>query len=365
MPKIPTSTDLVKHAASAANTSRQHLWQTIRPDQSLSWQTLLFLCLFSWLMALLTSDASLQPDAPTLGIGKVSLSSSPTKYALFTMGWIFLTLAIAWLLSKARWKIPLFELELRPAAWAAAAVACIFAFQAWHEDNFEPALTFWPILAAIFYLFPRCFSAKDGRKMPKASERQHLLIIVLISLLLSCWIRFSFLVGDWVEGYSSAFKPLLPGLEIDSGLEEGFTEEGTAGDGAGATAPISEPAAPAPPTPPARARPAEIAESIVASQLEAQPLPEIRQRLQTDPALAEALNARFSDALINAQQNPGWTLQISQVVPSPLSFQLQVTPPAAAQGDAQVTYKTCRVLPVENPGGAQLSRLVCSAAAPQ
>ncbi len=362
MPKIPTSADLMKHAATAVTASRQHLWTTIRPDQAFSWQTLLFLSLFSWLMALFASDAPLLSDAPSEGIGQLSLQGSPTKYALFTMGWIFLTLAIAWLLSGSRLKIPLFDLVLRPAAWVAAAIPCIFGFQVWYDNNFEPALTAWPILAAIFYLLPRCASSKGGYKIPKVSERQHLLIIVLVSLLLSCWIRFYFLVQDWVDGNSSAFKPMLPGLEVATDDLPDTLET------IAEPAPAAEPQTASPTNAsPTNARPADIAESVIASQLEALPLPEIRQRLRTDLTLVETLNAQFDNALAAAQQNPGWTLQISQVVPSPLSFQLQVVPPPApseAAGNTPIT-RTCRVSPVDNPGGAQLSRLECLGAPSQ
>ncbi|MGF1538745.1 MAG: DUF5357 family protein [Elainellaceae cyanobacterium] len=366
MLKIPTTADMMKRTASAVNTSRQHLWQTIRPNQAFSWQTLMFLCLFSWLMALLTSDSPLfQPETPISEVGRLSLQGSPAKYALFTMGWLFLTGAIAWLLSGSRWKIPLFDLVLRPAAWVAAAIPCIFAFQVWYDDNFEAALTFWPILAAIFYLFPRCVSLKSGYKAPKASERQHLLIIVLISLLLSCWIQFYFLVQDWVSGYTSVFEPLVPGLETEA-------NPGSANPG-GEIDTITNPdgASSADGATPTNSRPADIAEAVIASQLEGLSVPEGRQRLQTDPSLIQALNAQFTAALTNAQENPGWTIEISQIVPSPLSFRLQVVPPftgtgaEGTDGATAAVYRICRVSPVENPGAAQLSQLSCQASSPQ
>ena len=351
MVKLPNTATLVSHVSNAANTSRRHVWQTVRPDQAFSWQTLLFLCLFSWLMALLASDTTAVESSSSLGTwGKISLQTSPMKYALFTMGWIFLALAMGWLLSGSKLKVPLFDIILRPAAWAAAAIVCAFLFQIWHGDTLRPALTLWPVLAAAFYIFPRCVSLKTGYKKPKATERQHLLIIVLISLLVSCWIQFYFRGQDWVEGYRGAFEPLLPGIEQNqsSGPDAG------ADAGAGVN-----------PQEPVNSKVADIAESIVANRLEVLPVPEIRRVLQTNPFIIDELNAQFDQALLRAGNSSDWALQIEQFSPSPLSFQLNVLPPFTADSPDspstanQSISKICQVTALENPSGDQLSRLEC------
>ena len=209
MPKIPTAADMLNQVATAADTSRKHLWQTVRPDQSFSWKTLLFLCLFSWLMALLTSDSSVtSTDTALEGWEQLSLRTSPAKYALFTMGWIFLSTAVAWLLHGSKVKVPLFDIVLRPAAWVTAAIVCAFAFQIWRFENIEPALIIWPIVSALFYIFPRCCSLKQGYTyvLPKVDERQHLLIIGLASLLSAagCSSILSCRIGLRVTGPPSA-----------------------------------------------------------------------------------------------------------------------------------------------------------------
>ncbi|MEO0406988.1 MAG: DUF5357 family protein [Cyanobacteria bacterium P01_A01_bin.135] len=337
MPKIPTTADMVNQVASAANTSRKHFWQTVRPDQSFSWQTLLFLCLFSWLMALLTSDSSVMQTDPSLNTwGQLSLRTSPAKYALFTMGWIFLSLAVAWLLHGSKMKVPLFDIVLRPAAWVTAAIVCAFLFQVWQLNNLRPALIAWPIVSALFYIFPRCYSLRKGYYvLPKVSERQHLLIVALASLLVSCWLQFYFVVQDWVEGYRPTFVDLV------GGTNTAIT--------------------------PAEVQVANLAESVVASQLEPLPIPEIRRGLQTNPILIDEMNDQFDQALTRAGNSPDWALQIEQINPSPLSFRLNVLPPFTgvpdtANGDRtqSTLYRTCQVTPLDNVSGSQLAQVTCS-----
>ncbi|MGB3615116.1 MAG: DUF5357 family protein, partial [Elainellaceae cyanobacterium] len=236
------------------------------------------------------------------------------------------------------------------------AIVCAFLFQIWFGNTLRPALILWPVVAAAFYVFPRCISLKTGYSIPKVAERQHLLIIVLASLLVSCWTQFYFRGQDWVQGYRGAFSSMLPSLEQDADATS---------NGRPNAVPGNRPDGNSDSQPPINPRVADIAESVVAKRLETLPVPEIRRTLQMDPVLIDELNAQFDQALVRANSSPDWALEIGQFSPSPLTFQLNVLPPftpgppGSASTANRSIYKTCQVTALETPSGEQLSRLEC------
>lgn len=287
--------DLVGRGFNFARDASQKTWTVIRPNQALSWQTLMFLSLFSWLMALLTSDSPLfqQPGQNA----DPTTETSPVKYALFTMGWIFLTMSVGWLLAKSKYKLPFLEVELRPAAWIAGAITCAFAFRVWNDETRPTALSAWFLVSALYYVIPRVLDlrdkgegaeakqvsmmdrAKKAIKTPEADELQKYILVLLVSILLSCWTSFYFLVQDWLEEY-----PALQAVPLESGAfvsQFGSPPEVLA-----------------------------IAETVVANRLEPLTVPEIRGWLANPEAHYRALNDEFDAALRQAEAPTIWQMAI-------------------------------------------------------
>jgi hypothetical protein len=161
-------------------------WSQFKPPRSFSWQTLIFLSLYSWGMSLLNS---------------VLTDTEFVKDFLATMGWIFLTLGVGWAL--ADFKVEFLGLKIYPGPWITGALTCTFLFEGVREEY--PALPFvsWPLISAAIAAVPKFLKRGPEFKVPDAKGRQELVILFLVSIILSCWFSFHFLLQDWLGDYPS------------------------------------------------------------------------------------------------------------------------------------------------------------------
>ncbi|MEO1209224.1 MAG: DUF5357 family protein [Cyanobacteria bacterium J06638_20] len=176
----------------------QELWNQLKPPQAFSWQTLVWLSIFSWCLSYLTNLPSpASPEGP-------ELISELVREILAWMGWFFLTLGIAWGLWGNKLNV-FFGWYIRPAPWISGAMVCLLLFRG-AEDNealpFPLALTIWPLVSAAIAIVPRLFPYLTF-KLPTPEIRRELIILFMVSLLMSCWFRFHFLLQDWLAGYPS------------------------------------------------------------------------------------------------------------------------------------------------------------------
>ncbi|MGG6292830.1 DUF5357 family protein [Leptolyngbya sp. AN02str] len=157
------------------------IWSQLKPPQALSWQTLVLLSLFSWILAFLSITPLL-------------------KELLARLGWLFLTTGLGW--STWSTRVNILGFVFRPGPWITGALACVLLFQGWGENSFQLALISWPIISAAIAITPLFFPTLNF-SIPDPSTRQYAIILTLISLMLSCWFRFHFLVQDWLTDYPS------------------------------------------------------------------------------------------------------------------------------------------------------------------
>ncbi|MBD1910601.1 MULTISPECIES: DUF5357 family protein [unclassified Leptolyngbya] len=157
------------------------LWKQLKPPQAYSWQTLIWLSVFAWLLSILTV-------------------TEVVEEILSWLGWLFLTIGVGW----ASWGIKLnfFGWMFRPGPWFTGALACTLLF--WREgaDPFPLAVTLWPVVSAAIAIVPRFFPRLTFT-LPDPITRQDMLVLLLVSLVMSCWFRFHFLVQDWLTAYPS------------------------------------------------------------------------------------------------------------------------------------------------------------------
>ena len=156
----------------------------LTPDRYFSWQTVLYMSLFSWFMSLLSR----------------TLGATPFTVALMaTLGWIFLALGIGWAIEHQQ--IKPFGLSIAP--WVSGAILCVFMFGAWGGRWLQPALIFWPLVSFLVVAVPDLVSWELQPKVPAPAIRQKLILLFFLSLLFSSWFQFYFRIQTWLQAYPS------------------------------------------------------------------------------------------------------------------------------------------------------------------
>ncbi|WP_199248368.1 DUF5357 family protein [[Phormidium] sp. ETS-05] len=165
-----------------SNSLMNRLAQSFKPPRPFSWETIILLSLFSWLMVLLTGDWGLKAAASHQII---------TGFAI-----IFSLIGVTWAQIQHPWK--LWELEIWPGI--AALILCILIFGYW-EDNwlYLTGIT-WPILWGTLVSVADFFKDKKSG-LSLAEIRQRIIILMLVSCLASTWVQFAFLIDYWTEQY--------------------------------------------------------------------------------------------------------------------------------------------------------------------
>lgn len=165
------------------------------PSQFFSWQMVIYLALFSWVMSWL---------AVVLG------ATQFTVVLLTTFSWLFLALGVGWAVDALGLK--LFGLPLAP--WVAGAVVCLFLFGTWQRNAFALALVVWPLLSFLIIAVPNFVGWNFNFKVPPPAVRQSLILVFFASLLLSCWFQFYFRLQAWIQDYPSVVADNLSGSEF-------------------------------------------------------------------------------------------------------------------------------------------------------
>ncbi|GAB4302243.1 MAG: hypothetical protein Fur0025_42940 [Oscillatoriaceae cyanobacterium] len=158
------------------------LAQSLKPNRPFSWETVILLSLFSWLMVLLTGDWGLKAAASHQII---------TAFAI-----LFSLIGVTWAQIQHPWK--LWQLEIWPGI--AALILCILIFGYW-EDNwlYLTGIT-WPILwGTLVSVSDFLKSKKSGLSMAEISIK--IILLMLVSCLASTWVQFCFLIDYWTEQY--------------------------------------------------------------------------------------------------------------------------------------------------------------------
>ncbi len=176
----------------------------ILPDRYFSWQTILYLSLFSWFMSLL---------------GRLLGASGFTVGLLAAGSWIFLAIGLGWAVEHSH--IKPFGLTIAP--WVAGGVLCLFLFGSWQGPWLQTALVCWPLISFFVGAVPEVLTWDLQPKLPFPPVRQRLVLLFLLSLLFSSWLQFHFRIQSWLKDYpslgadrfdASGFVYRLPGQPV-------------------------------------------------------------------------------------------------------------------------------------------------------
>jgi Family of unknown function (DUF5357) len=156
--------------------------------QPFSGTTALLLGLFSWFVYLLIREPAV-------------------KELISITGWFFIIVGTDWVLFKKTVAIPLLELKIAYGPWVTGALisAGLLSYGVFVTDV-PAALVSWPIFSGLVAAIPMLLKTGPQVKQFKdllPFERQYLVNLSLIAVLLSCWFQFHFLLDDLLQQYPS------------------------------------------------------------------------------------------------------------------------------------------------------------------
>ncbi|MEH2193528.1 MAG: septal junction protein FraD [Nostoc sp.] len=154
------------------------------PPKAYSWQTFLYLSVFSWALSF-------------FAIGYI-------KDIIAFFGWLFLIAGTAWYTTQDPLRVP--GTFMPVGAVITGFLVSVFAFGN-QKDVITPiTIVFWPTISALITAIPEFIEGTDTdakAKIPKPEDRQRIIILVASSMLLSCWIQFYFVMDHWFQQYPS------------------------------------------------------------------------------------------------------------------------------------------------------------------
>ncbi|NMF62403.1 septal junction protein FraD [Brasilonema octagenarum] len=165
------------------------------PPKAYSWQTLIYLSLFSWLMS-------------SLALGLV-------KDLIAFCGWLFLIFGTAWYTTDNPLYVPGTNLPI--GALITGFLVSVFAFGYGESVLTTRTIVLWPTISAIITAIPEFFegSGVDAKTLiPKIEDRQKMIILVGSCMVISCWLQFFFLTQNWLKQY--------PSLTVDNYQKSAF-----------------------------------------------------------------------------------------------------------------------------------------------
>jgi hypothetical protein len=157
----------------------ENLVNFFKAPKAISWQTLMFLSMFSGTFALF---AYLLPDRAGIVTANVS-----GNFAL-----IFLIIGIFWFFTEKRTRI--FNIKVRPIV--VGLLISVFLFKNFADNLFFAVGQFAPIICGIIAIIPDIYQQIKLRK-PDLEKIQQLISIFFVYLLISCWFTFYLFIQNW------------------------------------------------------------------------------------------------------------------------------------------------------------------------
>ncbi|WP_017314384.1 septal junction protein FraD [Mastigocladopsis repens] len=162
----------------------ERIKKIVIPPRAYSWQTLIYLSIFSWLMS--------------------SLSTAIVKDIIAFCGWLFLIIGTAWYTTDNPLLIP--GTNMPVGSVITGFLVSVFAFGR-EEDIFTPrTIVLWPTISALITAIPEFFEGTGTEattRLPKIEDRQKIIILIGSCMVLSCWLQFYFVTENWINEYPS------------------------------------------------------------------------------------------------------------------------------------------------------------------
>ena len=153
----------------------------LTPAKAFSWQTLIYLSIFSW-------------GTSYFAVGYV-------KDIIAFCGWLFLLAGTTWYTTDDPLRVP--GTFMPVGAVITGFLVSFFAFG--HQESIltSKTIVMSPTIAAIVTAIPNFFEGTGGRsakaKLPKLQDRQKVIILLAWCMLISCWLQFYFVIDKWLK----------------------------------------------------------------------------------------------------------------------------------------------------------------------
>lgn len=158
-----------------------------------SWQTLIWISVFSWAVSPLARNSVVQT-------------------IIASGGWLFLIPGIHWLLHEEKFKFATGpEINIKKGLtfndffigpWITGALVSAF-LRTLINGPIAAFIVCWPPISAIIAVLPKFIGVGPVYKNPDPPARQELAILFLSNLVLSCWLQLYFSTQGWINEYPS------------------------------------------------------------------------------------------------------------------------------------------------------------------
>ncbi|MGP1382849.1 MAG: DUF5357 family protein [Thainema sp.] len=172
--------NLFKNTFKQTSQTVGYTFNRVKPPRSFSWQMLLLLSVFSWVLSLLAEANWL-------------------SHFLTNGAWLFLISGVNWALLEN--PVRIFGLNLGP--WITGALVGLFLFGQGESIDLQIVLVLWPLISTAIAIFPYFLSKDLQLTVPNTKAQQQIVLLILINLTLSCWIQFYFNIQRWLTQYPS------------------------------------------------------------------------------------------------------------------------------------------------------------------
>ncbi len=158
----------------------------LRPPRPFSWETLILLSIFSWLLS--AFSWLLVPPA---------LNAYHFTHTGFL---IFFVLGTAWW----QWERPITVLGIKIGPWIVGLLLSIVLLDDLPENwRHQAMIVTWPLLTASVRSLPKFFRGQLLPNWPPISMLKELTVMFLFHVLISLWLQFGFLLNQWMINYPS------------------------------------------------------------------------------------------------------------------------------------------------------------------
>ncbi|MEA5593153.1 septal junction protein FraD [Rivularia sp. UHCC 0363] len=159
------------------------------PPRAFSWQTLIYLSIFSWLMSSLAYEGAIRD-------------------IIAFFGWVFLIGGTSWYTTDKPLYIP--GTVMPVGAVITGGIVSIFAFQQ-NDQVISRTIVFWPTISALIAAVPEFFEGTGtdvNAQLPKLEDRESVIVLIGCCMLLSCWLNIYEVSDEWMKEYPSARYPI-------------------------------------------------------------------------------------------------------------------------------------------------------------